>query len=373
MLMGTRRSDIAMFFSGFSDGGAERVIVNLTKGFSRVGRSVDIVLARSDPPGNPYIDEASSYGRLVELNAGRTIRAIFPLVEYLKSQQPAALISHMTHCNVVALIAKRLAGSTTRLAVVEHGVLSETRHEAPAVRGPFGCWLAKRIYPWSDAIIGVSNGVADDLATIFDLPRDLVKVIYNPVNSASPTDESNSVPDHPYFSPGAPPVILGAGRLCASKDFYTLLRSFHKVRVNREARLVVIGEGEDRPKLEALAAELGVASCVSFPGFVDNPFSYMASASVFVLSSRNEGLPMVLLEALACGTPIVATDCPAGPREILEAGKYGSLVPVGDPEALAHAIEDTLDHPPDRQALRLSADRFSCEKIAADYLSALGA
>jgi glycosyltransferase involved in cell wall biosynthesis len=198
-------------------------------------------------------------------------------------------------------------------------------------------------YPWADGIVAVSQGVADDLAQQIGIPRERIQVILNPIVTPELQRKAKAPLEHPWFSPGQPPVVLAVGRLHPQKDYPTLLEAFAQVRQARPARLLILGEGGERSRLEALIHQLGLEEDVSLPGFVENPFAYMSHASVFVLSSRWEGLPTVLIEALYCGAPLVATDCPSGPREILANGQYGRLVPVSDVRALAKAVEVTLD------------------------------
>jgi glycosyltransferase involved in cell wall biosynthesis len=180
---------------------------------------------------------------------------------------------------------------------------------------------------------------------------------------------------HPWFTPGQPPVILGVGRLTPQKDFPTLLRAFALVRRQRPARLVIVGEGRTEAKeaLLRLAIELGCPDDVSLPGFTHNPFCFMANASVFVLSSLHEGLPGVLIQALACGVPVVSTDCPSGPREILEGGRHGRLVALGDFAAMADAITEALERPGDGAARMARGRQFSVERAVDRYLGLLSA
>jgi len=185
--------------------------------------------------------------------------------------------------------------------------------------------------------------VRGDLAQLMNVSRERITVIYNPsVVQAEVQAKAQAPLDHPWFKPDQPPVILAVGRLQVQKDYPTLIRAFALVRQTRPVRLLILGEGKERPLLEALVKELGLEQDVSLPGFVLNPYAYMARAALFVLSSRWEGLPTVLIEALCCGAPVVSTDCPSGPREILRDGQYGPLVPVGGVNALARAIETTL-------------------------------
>ena len=202
--------------------------------------------------------------------------------------------------------------------------------------------LLSWIYPSADKIIAVSNAVAADAAKYMGMEPARIQVIYNPVLAA----EQAMVEDahiHPWLADGCPPVILGVGRLTAQKDFGTLLRAFADVRRLRDVRLLILGEGEQRDQLMTLASELNIQSDIQMPGFVRNTRPYMERCKVFVLSSEYEGLPTVLIEALASGCPVVSTDCPGGSREILANGKYGELVPVGDEQAMARAICRILD------------------------------
>jgi glycosyltransferase involved in cell wall biosynthesis len=194
--------------------------------------------------------------------------------------------------------------------------------------------------------VAVSRGAADDLARSTGLRRELVQVVYNPVITPGMLAQARRAPEHPWFAKDQPSVILGAGRLTAQKDFRSLVRAFAAVRATRPVRLMILGEGEERPALEALARELGVSDDVSLPGFRPDAIACMASAALFVLSSAWEGLPTVLIEALAVGTPVVSTDCPSGPREILQDGRLGALVPVGNVAALSRAMSEALDRAP---------------------------
>jgi glycosyltransferase involved in cell wall biosynthesis len=202
------------------------------------------------------------------------------------------------------------------------------------------------------------------------IPRSHIQVIYNPIVTPDLQAKAKAPLEHPWFRSGEPPVILAAGRLTAQKDYSMLIRAFARVRQVRPARLMILGEGEDRPILEELARQLGVEQDVSLPGFVMNPYPYMAHAALFVLSSRWEGLPTVLVEALYCGAPLIATDCPSGPREILRDGQYGQLVPVGDDIFLARAIETTLDSSTPHFS-RESWHLFELESVVHQYVSTL--
>jgi glycosyltransferase involved in cell wall biosynthesis len=231
--------------------------------------------------------------------------------------------------------------------------------------------MVRRFYPWADAVVAVSDGVAADTAEVARIPRDAIRTIYNPADVDDIARQARLPVDHPWLQPGGPPLILGVGRLAAQKDFPTLLRAFARLRQGRDARLVILGEGRQRPALEALVAQLGLAECVDLPGYEGNPFRFMARAALFVLSSRYEGLPGALIQALACGCPVVSTDCPSGPHEILEGGDYGPLVPVGDDMAMAEGMERVLASPPDPDRQRRRAECFSVDACADQYLDLL--
>lgn len=335
---------IAFFLPSVRGGGAQRVIVNLLQGMSDRGLPLDLVLAIAD---GVFLEQLPPAVRLVDLRAGRLIRSLVPLVKYLREARPRYLVSSMSHANLIALWAARLAGTGTPVMVTVHNTMSQSAGQARRIGGAVEPILLRAFYPWASSIVAVSAGAADDLARTTGLPRDRVRVIYNPVITPPLLATARQTPDHPWFAPGQPPVIVGVGRLTRQKDFATLLRAFAQVRRRRPARLVILGEGEDRAELEALAGELGVAGDVALPGFRDDAMAYMSRAALFVLSSAWEGLPTVLIEALAAGTRVVSTDCPSGPREILQDGRLGALVPVGDAAALAQAIGAALDRPPE--------------------------
>jgi glycosyltransferase involved in cell wall biosynthesis len=334
---------IAFFLPSLCGGGAERVVVNLAQGISERGIRVDLVLAAAE---GPLLDQVPPAVRVVDLRAPRAIRSLAPLAGYLRRERPRVLVSSMGHANLIAVWAARLAGGVTPVVVTEHNTLSqETQHQRRLV-GRLWPHLLRTFYPWANAVVAVSHGAADDLARTSGLPRDRVEVVYNPVITPTMMALARQAPDHAWFAPGQPPVILGVGRLTRQKDFSTLVLAFAEVRRRRTVRLIILGEGEERPTLEAMVRELGLAQDVALPGFRDNAAAYMAGSEVFVLSSAWEGLPTVLIEALAAGARVVSTDCPSGPREILQEGRLGALVPVGDAAALAAAILEALERPP---------------------------
>ena len=358
---------LAIFLPSLRGGGAERTMLNLAHGLSERGYAVDLVLARAE---GPYLREVKESIRLVDLNGSRLLTSLPVLVRYLRHERPLAMLSIMNYTSIVALWARRLAGVSTQVVVSERNMLSYAAQQAPDQPLRLMPRLIRRFYPWADGIVAVSKGVADDLAQVTDLPRERIQVIYNPVVTPELREKAQAPLDHPWFAPGEPPVLLAAGRLVMKKDFPTLIQAFARVRRARPARLLILGQGPERPVLQALVRQLGLEQDVSLPGFVANPYPYMARAALFVLSSRWEGLPGVLIEALYCGVPLIATDCPSGPREILADGQYGQLVPVGDVAALTRAIETALagnapSPPPE------SWQPFELETVVNQYASIL--
>jgi glycosyltransferase involved in cell wall biosynthesis len=356
---------VAVFLPSLNGGGAERVLLTLADGFSQRGIAVDLVLAKA---AGAYRDEVPPSVRVVDLKASRVITSLPRLVRYLRTERPAVLLSGMAHANVVGLWARRLAGGNTRVVVREANNLSVAADGSKG-RNRLLPMLVRRFYRWADAIVAVSDGVAEDLLEITELPRNKVRVLPNPVVTPELKNRAAEPLNDPWFSNGAPPVILGVGRLDRQKDFPTLIRAFASVRRRRDVRLLILGEGPERARLESLLQELQVASDARLPGFVSNPFNYMARAAVFVLSSAWEGMPGALIQGMACGAPVVSTDCESGPREVLAGGKFGRLVPVGDEAALADAIIATLDAP--RSVPPEALEAYTREGAVQRYLNLL--
>ena len=315
-------------------------------------------------------------GPVLQFRRGlRTLPYLPDLATYLRNAEPNALLAATPHLNIIAVLARRLAGAPTRVVVSERNNLSEGK-PGRARRSRRLAAALRRTYLQADAIVAVSNGVAADLARTTGIPRQAITTIYNPAITPDFPAKLSEPVDHTWFGKDAVvPVVLGVGRLSPQKDFATLCRAFARVRRERPARLVIIGDvrGHESDRdhrlagLYRLAAELGMRDDFELLGYQRNPFRYMARAAVFALSSRFEGFGNVLLEALACGTPVVSTDCPSGPAEILDGGAYGALVPVGDDAAMAAAIEAALDHPPDPARLRARAAMFDFETTIARY------
>jgi glycosyltransferase involved in cell wall biosynthesis len=358
---------IAFFLPTVRGGGAQRVIVNLVQGITERGIRVDLVLAAAT---GVFLDQLPAAVRVVDLRSHRLHRSLLPLAGYLRRERPRVLVSSMSHANLIALWAARLARRDTPVVVTVHNTMSQSQSTGAGGRfsGVLESRLLRAFYPWAARVVAVSRGAADDLARTSGLPRERVRVVYNPVITPAVMAVARQRADHPWLAPGQPPVVLGVGRLTAQKDFPTLIRAFAEARKQQPARLIILGEGEDRSHLEALADELGVRPDVDLPGFRDDAMAYMARSSLFVLSSAWEGLPTVLIEALAAGTRVVSTDCPSGPREILQDGRLGRLVPVGDHVSLAEAMLDALRRPAEPIAAETLAP-FTRDVAVDNYLS----
>lgn len=361
--------DLAIYLPSLTGGGAERIMVTLANDIAKMGYKVDLVLASAT---GPFLGDVSPLVRVVDLKSKRVLTSLPGLARYLRGERPVATLSALNHANVVAIFARMLSGSGTRLFVSEHNNLSLSMTRKEPWRTRIVLSLMKRVYPWADGVIAVSGGVRDDLVHLFEMAPEKVSVIYNPIVTPTLQQQARESIEHPWFGKNQPPVVLGVGRLTAQKDFATLVRAFSLASRKKDFRLVILGEGEQRNELETLVRDLDLQEKVLLPGFVRNPFAWMAHADLFVLSSAWEGFGNVLVEAMACGTPVVSTDCPSGPAEILENGKWGRLVPVGDENAMAEAILDTLSAPPSSpEELTEKTRVFDSSIIAGQYLALL--
>jgi glycosyltransferase involved in cell wall biosynthesis len=331
---------VAFFLGALGGGGAERVTLDLAYGFHAAGHPVDVVVAHAT---GQLRDHVPAGVRFVPLGVRRTALGIPRLRTYLQRAEPAVLIGAMAHANSIGLVSTALARTRTKVIVVEHGILSVEAQNATAMRGKVLPWAARLTYPHAHAIVAVSEGVADDLARLTRVQRSSIRVIRNAVRYDAIERLAAMPPQHAWLCDGTVPVVVGAGRLTRQKDFATLLRAVARLRRERAVRLIILGEGPERGALVTLARKLGIEQDVHLAGFLANPYQAIGRASAFALSSRSaEGFPTVLLEALALGTPVVATDCPSGPREILQAASLGALIPMQDPDALASALETAI-------------------------------
>ena len=362
-----RNRRIAIFVPTLFFGGVERVMVNLAEGFCNRGFDVDVVAPQV---AGELHAEILGKVRIVNLDSGRVLTSLSKLVRYMQRERPAAVIAAMEHSSVVAIWARTIARVPLAVIATVHTNLSEVVAHAPSMKVRLVPIVSRTFLHKADAIVAVSHGVAENLSQHAPRCRQRTKVIFNPIITPDILAKAQEPVEHPWFQPGQSPVVLGTGRLAVQKDFATLIRSFALLRRKRRARLVILGEGPERHNLEALIAELGISPDVCLLGYEENPHKYMSKAALFVLSSAWEGFGNVLVEALAAGVPVVATDCRDGPREILKTAGRGRLVTVGDAEGMANQMLASLDEvaePVPPEALKV----FTLDHVVEQYAALL--
>ena len=380
-----RSPHLAVIIHNMEGGGMQRVTLNLITEFNRQrpDLSIDLVVAVS---GGEFISQLPSAVNLVDLGATFDFRTkslvqFVPKVRrYLKVHQPKTVLSCLPAFNFLTLLASLGLGKMTRFCLAEHSrpydkwlsQEQETPQKSSGLLPKLAQPLMRLTYPRTQKIITVSQGIAEELSHTLKISHNAVKVIYNPVVDDSTFLQAEAPLEHPWLMPGQPPVFVSVGRLAKQKDYPSLIRAFAQLRQKYAAKLIILGEGDLRSQLEKHVQTLGLKADISLPGFVANPYAYMSRAKAFVLSSVWETFGMVLVEAMACGCPVIATDCDYGPREILEHGKYGALVPVRDVDALAAAMEKVLEGDRrDRADLIARSQEFTVEQAATQYLQTL--
>jgi glycosyltransferase involved in cell wall biosynthesis len=363
----TPKLAILVSFSG--QGGVERMISQLATAFVELGIEVDLLLVKAK---GPFCAALPPEARQIPLRTRHTATSVWEVARYLRRERPTALLAVKHRAIIAALRARSLSGVQVPIA----GRLGTTVSAALAAKSVWRRTLwyraMKQYYPQLDGIIPVSEGVAADIHQITGLPWERLTVIRNPVITSSLMDAAGQPVDHPWLQNPEYPVIMGAGRLTEQKDFPTLISAFAAVRRVRPARLIILGDGQDRDALLALAQQQGVLDDIALPGFQLNPYAWLSKANVYVLSSRWEGSPNSLTEAMALGTPVVATDCPSGPRELLDGGRIAPLVAMGDVPALADAIIKQLDAPTPGVILQDAVKAYHAHTSAKHYLHTLG-
>lgn len=336
------RKPITFFIPSLAGGGVQRVVINLTGELSARGMEIDLVVGNAS---GPFIDFIPYGVRLIDLHQKRISKSILPFMQYLNTSRPSIVFSAQTHTNIVSAIAVKSSISKSRLVLTEHNnMLAVIKHSGNSLDA-FRSIGARLFYPFADKIVAVSQGVADSLCIAANLPKSKILVIYNPLVTPEIEKLSSQPCVHPWLLQSDIPVILSVGRLTPQKNFPLLLKAFTKVKERLGAKLIILGEGNERNYLAQLITKLDIQKDVDLPGYVINPYSYMKRASLFVLSSAWEGFPSVLVEAMACGLNIVSTNCQSGPIEILKNGEFGRLVPVNQVDKMADAIIIGLQDP----------------------------
>ena len=363
----TSAKRFAIFLPHLFGGGAERAMVNLAHGLLDRGFTVDLVLGLKK---GPYLANVRPEVNVIDLGTNKMWDKVKGLAKYMKEYQPRGLVSSLDNINI-ASIAKWRAGVATRVII---NVQNHVTTDLASYKG-FKAWMKPKVlrfmYKKADEVICVSHGVADDLIDM-GLPKSLVGVIHNPVMNANIDALAAEPVDHPFLKPGMPPVLVAVGRLTLQKDYPNMLQAFAAVRRRgHDLNLLILGQGELKAQIEAQIEQLELTDHVSLAGFAANPYAYISKARMFVLSSQWEGLPTVVMEALACGTPVVSTDCPSGPYEILDKGAFGELCPVNDAIALADAIERSLSKPVDSQRLKDRAKIYAADLAIDKYIDVL--
>jgi glycosyltransferase involved in cell wall biosynthesis len=358
---------IAIFLPSLNGGGAERAMVLFACTIQELGVDVEIVCAEKKGVLLPLIESRMS---IVDLAAPRMLRAVFRLRAYLKKSKPDVLYATIVHANLAAVMAS--GGLRKQIKVILRESNAPISEKKRTVTRRISHRLVPRFYPRADAVIAVSTKVRDELLQVAPKLKTKLKVLETPVIPGDFVTQAAEDPMHAWFKEGEPPVILGVGRLHSQKNFPLLINAFAEVRKKLDCRLMILGQGLLKKELQALVDSLGITDHVCFAGFCLNPFSYMSRARVFVLSSNYEGMPNVLIQAMALATPVVATDCPGGNAECLENGALGELVPVGDVAKMAQAIEKSLEIRQRSDVAIKITQRFGAEAASRAYLELAG-
>lgn len=358
---------ISILLPDLRGGGAERVSVDLARAFAEAGHEVEFVLMSAT---GDFLVETQRDFAVVDLAADRSRTVPLKLAGYLRARRPAALIANMWPLTSAAVVGRALSRQPCQLLLVEHNTLSNQyadwgKSHMVAMRASMTA-----TYRWANHVAAVSEGAALDTAKLAGLIANRVRVLHNPIPARPIPDSRALAGAENLWACAQGGRILTVGSLKEQKNHPLLLRAF-AMMARPDARLVLVGAGE-QAGLRALVGELGIADRVMFAGFHPDPTPFYRTADLFVLSSDYEGFGNVIVEAMACGTPVVSTDCPSGPAEILENGRYGRLVPVNDPAALATAMQAALAEAPDRVALQRRAAQFSPAIASRRYLNLLG-
>ncbi|WP_395334462.1 glycosyltransferase [Novosphingobium sp. BL-8H] len=367
----TDNPDIVFYARQLYNGGVDRVVFNLAEEFLARGIKPAIVVDM-DNPWSPFRDLVPKNVPYIVLDAKGALARIVKLRAYLRRTRPRAVMcTGFGFPNICAIMVRWIAGFRFSLMLTEHCFPSVDLDAAKPWQSRYWFFrLAHVFYPFADTIVAVSKGTAQDLAKVIRIDPKSINCIYNPIVSDGLIESGQAPVDHPWFHDPDVPIVIGVGRLEHQKDFGTLITAFAKVRRQMRCRLMILGDGTEREMLVRLVNDLGLADDVVLPGFAPNPHAYTAKASLFVLSSRFESLANVVIEAMALGTPVIATDCPSGPAEALDNGRFGKLVKVEDADELAGAMMDALRKRP-APVPKSWLEQFTTRASASRYLELL--
>lgn len=361
---------IAIFAYFMQGGGLERVLLNLMQGFVDRGYAVDLLLSIGE---GPFMELIPDSVRVFYVGTPRIRSSFTPIIQYLRQERPHVLYCAESDRGFEGVVAGLLSFTRIPVMIGMHTIEASERPERMGDRDKRYLQIKRLICPLASKVIPVSHGLIEEIEEDFRIPKRKMHVIYNPVVTEQLKQDMQEPVEHPWLQEKSVPVVLAVGRLSHVKGFDVLIKAFKHVISQAEARLIILGEAafyesDEREKHESLVRELGLEDYVDLPGFADNPYAYMKNVDLFVSSSRYEGFGNVIVEAMACGCPVVSTDCPTGPTEILQNGEYGTLVPVDDPEALGQAIVEALKSEHDIGKLERRAADFSEDKIINEYL-----
>jgi len=361
---------VSLLVANMNGGGAEKSMLNLAKGLHKRGINTDLVLCEAE---GEYMSQAPDYLNIIDLKRSRVLYAIQAIADYLKKNKPDVLISTLNRVNIAAVIARKISRVKTKIILREASTLGDERNSNLSLWEGIINTAARIVYSAGDEFVAQSYGSADDLINYTGINQEKVHVIYNPVVDDDIYTEAEKKSGNAWVDEGYD-YIISAGRITPSKDFTTLILAFNELINNCNMRLIIIGkqnEKDEYDKLSNVIDNLGLKAIVSLPGFVQNPFPYYKHAKLLVSSSKLEGLPGTLIQAMACGCPVVSTDCPSGPSEILGKGKYGLLSPVGDYSQLAENMIKTLNNPLSSEMLAKRALEFTVEKAVDKYMKVI--
>jgi len=359
---------ISLFLPNLHGGGAERMMLNLAKGLLKFPVELELIVANLV---GDYISEIPEGAKIVNLNSKKTIFSTFKFISHLKKNKPDVLISTLRRANIVAVLSKILTSKKFKLILREANSFSEDAVKNSSLSEKIINSLCKLFYPKADAIVAVSEKMSEEIGYHFKISKNKIHYIYNPVIDESIDEKILQKPDHKWFDNKNFAIILGIGRITPQKDFETLIKAFDIVRKQKKAKLIILGKPDssnaELEKLKILVSKLNINNDIDFFGFVENPFAFLANADLFVLSSRFEGLPGTLIQALYCGCPVVSVDCTTGPSEILENGKYGLLCKPGDYESLALNMLKTLEESKTKEELKSRGKLYSIQSSSELY------